>query len=241
MKRNIAGCEEEFLKLFCKKYKFSEYLYKYEDKEIYDMYDHNFFVYNDKTTIAELEKAIQYQKTQKLDYFKLIADKKISRKILNQIGLKESCTLTMLHDNKTDRFKINDRVAIKTVTLQDLNAIEIKHYGKLYGEAFLRRRNKCFLSKAKENDNFNYYGAYINNKIAGVCYAYTYRDYTCLDSLLVDKRYRHKYVASTLIKYVKDSSEFLFLHADNDDTPKKMYMKFGFKQLSKKYEYYKKL
>lgn len=241
MNNKINKCEKEFIKLFSSNFKFSDSLYKYEDKKIYDMYDHNYFDYNNLVTISDISKAINYQKSLNLDFLKLIGKNKLDSNIINHYSLEESITITMLHDNKTTITNINDDILIKNISLNDLNTIELKHYASTYGEDFVKRRNKYFLEKCKEHSNFNYYGAYINNKIVGTCHSFIFDDYTCLDSLLVDDKYRNKYIASTLIKYVKDNSKYLYLHADSEDTPKQMYEKLGFIQVNKTYEYYKKI
>ncbi len=60
-----------------------------------------------------------------------------------------------------------------------------------------------------------------------------------IDGLIVDSKYRKKYVAISLIAHIKDShpDTILFLHADEDDTPKEMYEKMGFKTIERLYEY----
>ena len=75
----------------------------------------------------------------------------------------------------------------------------------------------------------------------GYCYAYTSGAYTCIDSLLVDRHYRHRNIASTLIRYVIERSDRVMLHADEDDYPKEIYLKYGFRIVDRTYEYFKPL
>lgn len=240
MKKEIQECEENFIRLFCKRFKFSKNLYKYYDDVVFDMYDHNYFCNNKETSLKEILKALKYQKENNKNYFKIISNYPLKKDIIKTIGLEENNVLTMVYDNKTI-IPINNKVIIKAVSLKDLNKIELKHYGKIYGDGFCKRRNKEFINKSKENDNFKYYGAYINNKIVGVCHTFTYKNYTCLDSLLVDNLYRRKKVASTLISNAKNNSKYLYLHADSDDYPKDIYLKLGFRTTGKNYEYFKKI
>lgn len=238
---NIIKCEEKFLLLFCKKKRFSKNLIKYIDEVVPDMYDHNFFRHNKNTTLQEAIKAYDYQIDNGYDYLKFMAEEKLDKKIIKTLLLQESITLTMLYDNKTNKFKINDKVEIRDISFKDLNRIELKHYAKLFGEAFILRRNAEFINVADNNSNFRYIGAYINDKLVGDCHYYKCGQYTCLDSLLVDNRYRHKYVASTLIKYVIDSNKNVYLHASNDENSKDIYKKLGFKTVGKTYEYFREL
>lgn len=234
---NINLNEEKFISLFSKKFKFSKNLIKYEDNEVFDMHDHNYFKHNENTTIDEIIKAYKYQQNKGLDYLKLISDVRLNKNILKTMKFEEGTILTMLHTNN-NKIKINEKVSIKDINLEDLNKIELKHYGKVYGEDFVLRRNSEFINEAKNNKNFTYLGAYINNKIVGTCHIFKYKDCTCLDSLLVDNRYRHKNIASTIIDYVLKNNDNVYLHADNDDSTKEMYKKLGFKQIDKTYEYY---
>lgn len=237
----INECEKSFIKLFTTNYKFSKNLIKYEDQGIFDMYDHNYYEHNKDVTIQEINDAYQNQYNKKLNYLKLISNVRINNKIVSQLHLEKNVVLTMLYDNKNHRFKINNNIVIKKISLKDLNTIELKHYGKLYGADFVRRRNREFFKKCKENDSFIYYGAYLNGKIVGSCHSYTYKHYTCIDSLLVDNRHRHKYIATTLLKYIIDNNEFIYIHADENDSPKNIYKKLGFKTIDKTYEYFKKV
>lgn len=239
--KKIEKCEEEFLSLFATKKVISRNLYRYEDDIIFDMYDHNYFVYNEKTSLEELLNAQSLQYSRHNDYLKFMADEKMNTDYIKTMKLQESCFLTMLFKGNVEQLAINEKVQIKDITLRDLNNIEVKHYGKNYGEAFCKRRNKEYLKKAKELDNFNYYGTYLENKIVGSAYAYTFGDYTCIDSLLVDRYYRHRKIATTLLKYMIIQNKNVYLHADEDDTPKNMYEKMGFVTVKRTYEYFKKL
>lgn len=239
--KNIDKCEESFIRLFSSKFKFSKNLIKYEDDRIFDMYDHNYFKHNSKTSLDEVIEAYQFQYDNYFDYLKLISKNRLNTKVVKALDLEEDTILTMLFVGNTSSFKTNKNIKIKRITLKDLNKIELKHYGKIYGEDFIKRRNKEFLRVSKLNPNFIYYGVYINNKIVGECHAYTYKNYTCIDSLLVDDKYRNKYIATSLLKHIIDKSKYVYLHADNDDTPKDMYRKLGFKTIDKSYEYYRKV
>lgn len=239
--KTIDNCEDSFINLFSTHYKFSKNLIKYVDDEVYDMYDHNYFKPKQGVTNKEIEKAYMYQYDNRKDFLKIISSNKLSKNIIKEFNLDESTILTMLYDNKTNNFKINEKVIIKDITLKDLNTIELKHYGKIYGNGFVKRRNKEFMKEVRSNPNFRYLGAYINGKIVGSCYAYTYKDITCIDSLLVDNRHRKRGIASTLIKNIVNSSKNTYLHADLDDKPKDIYAELGFKVVNKYYDYYRKI
>ena len=62
-----------------------------------------------------------------------------------------------------------------------------------------------------------------------------------MDSLVVDEDYRHRYIATTLIKSIAKQAQrdgcILYLHADPEDTPKEMYARMGFETVDTVYEY----
>lgn len=233
--------DEALVLEFAKKCKFSNNLIKYLDDVIFDMYDHNYFYYKKDVSINEIKKAIDYQKENKRDFIKLYSNKKLNKSFTDELGLEENVYITMLYKGNINKFKVNDKVVIRDIKLKDLNAIELKHYEKDYGRSFIIKKNKAYINKCKEINNLKYLGAYMNNKVVGACYAYTYKGLTCFDDLIVDNRHRHKYIASTLIKHIVENSKYTMLHCDYDGYPIKMYKKMGFKMVAKNYEYFRKI
>lgn len=233
--------DRDFLELFCKKIPFSENITKYEDDVVFDMYDHNCFILERNVTLRELFDAQAYQHKKKCDFLKLESFHKLKKDLVKRMGLEENVYLTMLFKGKKESFKINEKIVIKNISLKELDEIEIKHYGKAFGEGFIRRRDRAYVRERKRNQDFNIYGAYLNGKNVGYCYAYTSGAYTCIDSLLVDRHYRHRNIASTLIRYVIERSDRVMLHADEDDYPKEIYLKYGFRIVDRTYEYFKPL
>lgn len=233
--------DEALVLEFAKKFKFSKNLIKYQDDVIFDMHDHNYFYIKSDVSIDAIRKAIDYQKDNKRDYIKLYSNKKLKKPIVEELRLEDNTYISMLYKGNINKLKTNDKVVIKDIKLKDLNEIELKHYEKDYGRAFILKKNKAYLKKCKETDNLKYYGAYINDKIVGACYAYTYKGITCFDGLIVDNRRRRRHIASTLIKHIIENSERTMLHADLDGQPYKMYLKMGFKVVAKNYEYFRKI
>ena len=89
-----------------------------------------------------------------------------------------------------------------------------------------------------ENENFYYFGAYVQGKIAGACYAFVADGWTCIDGLAVNTEFRNQYVATTLLAHIAEMfDEKVYLHADAMDTPKDMYIKMGFYPIDRCYEY----
>ena len=244
----IRKAERSFKMLFSQKCAFSEHLEKWQDDDLYDMYDHNQFVpLLDDPTDKELEQAIAYQRQLGRGFLKLDTREKLDEALTERFSLEECCTETMLLRNKQkniEAWKCNPDVIIhdsaSSDVLADLLQIDIETFASDYGEDFIRRRDARYVKKAMETQGFHYYVAYLDRKVAGSCYACAIDGYVVMDALVVREAFRKRYVATTLMKHIASQfKEELFLHADADDTPKEMYRKMGFETVDELYEYLK--
>lgn len=68
---------------------------------------------------------------------------------------------------------------------------------------------------------------------------YINNEYVVIDEVLVDSDYRNKYICTSMFKYIvnQNKDKKIILHADEDDTPKDLYSKLGFKVVDKIYSY----
>ena len=244
----IRKAERSFKMLFSQKCAFSEHLEKWQDDDLYDMYDHNQFVpLLDDPTDKELEQAIAYQRQLGRGFLKLDTREKLDEALTERFSLEECCTETMLLRNKQkniEAWKCNPDVIIhdsaSSDVLADLLQIDIETFASDYGEDFIRRRDARYVKKAMETPGFHYYVAYLDGKVAGSCYACAIDGYVVMDALVVREAFRKRYVATTLMKHIASQfKEEMFLHADADDTPKEMYRKMGFETVDELYEYLK--
>lgn len=244
----IRKAERSFKMLFSQKCVFSEHLEKWQDDDLYDMYDHNQFVpLLDDPTDKELEQAIAYQRQLGRGFLKLDTREKLDEALTERFSLEKCCTETMLLRNKQkniEAWKCNPDVIIhdsaSSDVLADLLQIDIETFASDYGEDFIRRRDARYVKKAMETQGFHYYVAYLDGKVAGSCYACAIDGYVVMDALVVREAFRKRYVATTLMKHIASQfKEEMFLHADADDTPKEMYGKMGFETVDELYEYLK--
>ena len=194
-----------------------------------DKYDHNCFEYNGQPTNEEFLKALEYQRSRGDSFIKLEGDHPLS----DDFGLEMDVTLTMELKADSSDWKRNHNVTFAVPSIEELEEIEVKHFGKAYGESFARRNVRRLYNKLQ------YHGAYLDNKLAASCYSFSTDGMTCIDGLIVDEDYRHKYIATTLIGHIAELNRYttLFLHADESDTPKEMYLKMGFEITDRLYEY----
>ena len=215
--------------MFSERKPFSEHLLKWEDGLLPDKYDQNFFEYSGQPTREEFAKAIEYQKKIGAGFIKLEGDDPLS----DSFGIEASVTLTMALKTNEVNWTINPSLTFRAPPIKELEELEVKHFGELYGEDYVRRNIR------RQYGKLTYHGAYLDEDLVGACYSFSSDCTTCIDGLIVDEAYRKKYIATSLIAHIKESypDTILFLHADEDDTPKEMYKKMGFETVDKLYEY----
>jgi len=221
--------------LFCKSEEISKDITYYHDDDLTDMYDHNFYV------VKQIEKEhldIIEEHSKDKKHIKIISDNETSLD-----NYEHGHIITMCKQDYDDfHFEENKNLVFKDLKnndiFNDILNIEIKHYGKSYGESFTTRKLYRFSYAIKANDNLNMIGAYLDNKLVGYCYAYANNGVVAIDDLLVDEEYRNLRIASTLIKHICNLYKSpMYLHADFDDTPKFLYKKLGFVVVDYQYEY----
>lgn len=222
--------DKRMVEIFALNIPFTANLTKWQDDRLKDKYDHNYFEYSSQPSEEEFQKAIAYQKESGNNFIKLEGNFPLK----NSFGLEESITLTMTLKKDRPEWKPNSDVRIATPTIEELEGIELKHYGEIYGRDFTIRNIR------RNYEKLNYIGAYLDDKLVGACYYFAADRAACLDGLLVDTDYRGKYIATTIIDEVvkRTQGNILFLHADADDTPKEMYEKMGFDVVNRVYEYF---
>ena len=221
--------EQKLAGLFSVQKPFSEHLLKWEDPALPDKYDHNCFEYTAHPTAAELACALEYQKSLGAAFLKLEGNEPLE----NALGLEPGVTLTMALLEKETHWKHNEGLTFRTPALSELEELEVKHFAPLYGEDFTRRNIRRLYG------TLDYHGAYFEDRLIAACHSFSADDITGIDGLIVDQAYRRRYAASSRLGHIKAAhpADLLILHADNDDTPKEMYLKMGFQIVDRLYEY----
>ena len=175
---------------------------------------------------------MEYQKSRGDGFIKLEGDEPLE----DTFGLEAGVTLTMAlfgRSGCTAKWKTNPELTYRRPDPAEIEEFEMKHYGPVYGEDFERRNIRRLFGK------LDYHGAYLDGALAAACYTFSADGMTCIDGLTVDEDYRHRYIATSMFAHLAErySGDVLYLHADEDDTPKDMYRKLGFETVDRLYEY----
>ena len=221
--------ERKMMQVFSAQKPFSEHLLKWEDPALPDKYDFNYFEYSAQPGKDEFLAALSYQKKLGADFLKLEGNEPLQ----DSFGLEGCVTLTMVLEGQGTFVKTNEALSFRTPTPEELEEIEVKHYGSLYGEDFCRRNIR------RQYGKLEYYGAFLDDGLVGACYGFRCDGIVCIDGLIVDQDYRHQYTATSLICHIRElyEKDMMMLHAEEDDTPKEMYRKMGFTITDRQYEY----
>lgn len=218
-----------------------ENLIRYLDDCLPDMYANNYFKTKGTVTEEDYARMLEYKQKRGDRHLKVVCDE--PSELLAGKGLEKGILLTML---KTDsEYPDTCRHALRFRNLKDesikddLIHLEVKHYAQSYGMDFTLRKCDRFYDAAREKGNgLNYFAAYLGETIVASCSAFVSHQVVGFDDLLTDRDYRHQGIASALMAYVhRFFSCPLFLHADEDDTPKDMYRSMGFSTVKTTYEY----
>ena len=221
--------ERQLALLFAEETPFSAHLMKWSDPHLPDKYDHNCFTYGSTPPTAdEIERARAYQLAHGDRFLKLEGDAPLHE----TDGFEKSVTLTMVLWGGIDNWKANPTVAVRKPALPQLEALEVRSFGNVWGADFCRRNIRRLY------DKLTFHGAYFGSTLAGACYSFRFNGCTCIDGLVVDAAFRRRYVATTLLASVVSAhpDDLIFLHADADYTPKCMYEALGFRATDTLYE-----
>lgn len=221
--------EEKMAGLFSEKKPFSEHFIKWEDNSLPDKYDHNCFEYTGQPTTGEFRKALEYQRRRGNTFIKMEGD----RPLTDSFGLEEDITVTMVLNRDVRGWRRNKNLRFDSPSIEELEEIELKHFGPVYGESFTLRNVR------RLHEKLRYHGAYKGNVLAASCYTFSSQGMVCIDGLIVDEAYRNQYIATSLIAHIAETyaGSTVFLHADEADTPMEMYLKMGFEITDHLYEY----
>ncbi len=227
--KKIREAERAMSSLFSCVKPFSSHLDKWTDDILRDKYDHNGFQYSEQPDEEEFIKAFRYQRERGDDFIRLFGYSPLE----DPFSLEEDICLTMLLEGSFENWCGNKDIYFKRPSLSEIQELDVKHFGESYGEDF------CMRNAERQYGTVEYIGAYLDGKIAGSCYYFSWSGLVCVDGLMVDTEFRNKKIGTGILKEIgsRNPNSLMFLHADLDDTPKEMYKALGFRAVDRSYDY----
>lgn len=242
----ILQCEKEYTDCTSICYDRGKY-YEYADDKIKDMYDHNFFETKDSMTDEELQDFVSEEtkrrKENKISYCKVKTGSLPEKMPVDFNGKEpeiEHVAAYVYKGADTLDWKSVDNCEIKKVTdksmIKDLIAMDIDVDGKRCTEDFCRRRAERMGNEYLSDSSLNMYVCYLDGQPVGSCELYMSDKVAKIESFSVLPKLQRKGIGTTILKYLmekakENKSDIRYLIADEDDTPKEMYVKLGFEKL----------
>lgn len=240
--RKVFKSENNFINLFSRSKNYRSFI-RYFDDELKDMYDHNFSFIKKDINESIYKKILIIKEERKEGHIKISLQNESS--FLLEKGFKKEVNLTMVKEDYLNfevpslDFVTYKRYRKNKEIIKDVIVLEKKYYGKEYGEDFCERRWLRYAKKVDEGDNgLDIWAVYDKDTPIAFAYSYYSEEVVATDGLLVIEEYRHRYVASNLLKEIARYYNCpIYLHADKSDTPKELYNKLGFIIIGETYDY----
>lgn len=236
----IRACEEAYIRCFSIPRKEGNMI-SYENPALPDMYDHNFFKIS-----TELERETRSHLIEKLykeacqsgkKFLHIAADVPLSgeraeKEHLGAYILRSTDDLNWEVRTDCHFIKVKDKEGIKALT-----EFDIAEEGGIYGEDFCRRRAVCRGKVYQSEAACDCYLCYIGEELVGKCDLFIDQGTAKIEDFVVKEAFRRKQIGTTILAYLiqeaaSKGASTLYLCADEEDTPKEMYLKLGFEKVT---------
>lgn len=252
----IMGCELEYTKCFSEFYE-KENIIRFRDKELKDMYHHNYTYIKKAMGEAELkdilEDEISLRLTEGSNFCNVFLSPDINSWLLTKLEYKPSVSTSGYYSfdiSCLSRLKARQDCVIKKVENQamidDILFCDLQHDEKSLGMDFCRRRcyrrGKVYLS----DKGVNSYVCYQGSERIGTCDLFIHEGIAKIEDFGVIPKHQHKGYGTTILKAlietaIKEKCHTIYLVTNEDDTAKEMYLKNGFKKIGQRTELFFKL
>ena len=239
--KQIRLCEDHWRELFAEKRSFNEHLDRWYNPKLPDQYTTNAFFPKVAVSREDVAQAYAYQLKQQPGFLQFMCREPMDQAIAEEFQLKENIVLTMAVDAPDfPQWKNNAALIIKDVQSEDI-AGEIMefHIRNEGGESdYPARSIRQDMEAAAEYPEYHWLAAYLNEELVAICHALCFAGCVEIDDLFVAPQARGQYVATSMLRYIAEHfSGTLYLHADEDDTPRFLYKKLGFAVVDRCWEY----
>jgi len=256
MIQKIRRCERAYIECFSERFE-NDRIIRYRDDDLSDMYDHNCTYIKGTPTLDDLlqiadEEIKLYRKENRI-CCKILLDEMQYEKGLKEFDDKlqiEHYGQYVFTPVEPPEWALKTECVIRKITdpamVDDLVLLGKTQYGEACGEDFCvrrdRRRGQVYLS----NPSIESYICYYDGAPAGNCDLFLHDDMAKIEDFTVLPKYQRRGLGTAILKHLisaafSKGARVIYLTTDEDDTPKDMYMKLGFKKVSDSYAFYRKL
>jgi spore maturation protein CgeE len=251
----IQSCEETYKKCFSRNYE-TDVVVRYRDDNLKDMYNHNFTYIKKALPSNRLKELIEEEtainKGENKDFLRLTMDEMPGVDFLEESAGKLSLEHYGFYSYslmKSPDWNVLKGYEIKIVQsssmVEDLVTMDVTVDSERCGEDFCcrraRRKGKVYLS----DETLYSYVCYNSGLPVGKCDLYLHEGTAKIEDFEVLPDYQRRGVGTTVLKYLIDQAlnggaNTIYLVADEDDTPKEMYLKLGFDKVGETFALFRK-
>jgi len=226
---NLAIDKE--INIHCRIEKNNDFI-KYNDDIQFDKYYHNFYKINNLDCIDKIIEDNKNNKFLCIEYDKPI-DKKGFDEIDDNIDMAAMISAIDINDNKKGKLDI--------VTEENIElAYSLIYNDSLeFGADYSKKDSERIINDIK-NSNSKAFVISVNNELIGFINTYVSNDICYLDHFFILEKYQKMGYGKSLFNYVinyykNNNVNMAVLTADNEDTPKEMYSKWGFIEINRSF------
>lgn len=249
----IINTEEEYLKNFCTIEKFDDFT-RYKDDDLKDMYDYNCILINKSVNPRHVYEIIENEKKHRKaigsdfcriftedkpcfeDFDKSYRDIEIEHNgyyVYKAMVKPDWKSLNNCKINKVDNSDAAQDFIDKSVVDNDPG-----NHG--YNDFCLKRAKHHVDVYMDEKKPLNCYLCYYDNIPAGHCELMIKDGIAKIEDFMVLDKYQRRGIGRTIMNYLLNKAldagvELIYLVADEDDTPKEMYINMGFEKVYDRY------
>ncbi|MGM9971657.1 MAG: GNAT family N-acetyltransferase [Anaeroplasmataceae bacterium] len=214
----------------------------YHDNNLENKYFHN-YIYLPSYTLDDIKWYYNYSKKNK--YPACVYFIKEGFNIIDFSFFKDVEVVKLLYMYASINIKNNLKYKKDVLLKQVDKSIEDDFIGVLYmdnrifGDDYSMKNALRYKNVIIDNNSkIKYYFMYDNSVVIGYISVLADNDIIKIEDFSILKPYRKQGYGETLFKYILElykNYKYVYLVADYDDTPKNMYKKWGFKELSNSY------
>ena len=243
----IVRCEIEYTKCFCITDEYRDFI-RFQDDLIPDMWYHNYTLIksaeSDIALIQLIESEVLHSKGIGKDFCLLRCHMPINHSTILQLSCEPEISAAGYYvfdvSNLSKLTQVKDINIVKVdkaEMLEDMLMLDLEHDEQSLGRDFctrrIYRRKDVYLS----DEGVDSYVCYHNNKAVGSCNLFLHNGVAKIEDFAVSPSHQRKGFGTAILKALieislRKSATTIYLEADEDDTVKEMYQRYGFYKLS---------
>lgn len=247
--RAIIECELEYTKCFSEFYE-NEDIIRFRDKELKDMYYHNYTYLKNTSCEIDLKRTIADEISlgllEKSNFCNILSNSINNPSFLSKLEYKPQISRNGYYSFDISYFsKLNyiSDCEIKKVTnkemIEDILFCDLQHDEKKLGKDFCTRRcyrrGQVYLS----DKGVDSYICYHNGNVVGNCDLFINNSIAKIEDFAVIPKSQRKGYGTSILKAlieiaIKNNCHTIYLVTDEDDTAKEMYKKIGFNKIGER-------